>query len=122
MELRKWEREAKVLRKVVVEEEGHMWEQVEGAQHRQVEVVVVVETRKKEAGVAALPQQLVEEEDPRKVELVVVHMLEVVEVVEVPHTLVEVVVSHTLALHAQLLGVEVVHTLAEVVVVVERSG
>ena len=83
---------------------------------------MVVETRKREAGVAALPQQLVEEEDPRKVELVVVHRLEVVEGVEVPHTLVEVVVSHTLALHAQLLGVEVVHTLAEVVVEVERSG
>ena len=80
---------------------------------------MVVETRKKEAGVAALPQQLVEEEDPRKVELVVVHTLEVV---EVPHTLVEVVVSHTLALHAQLLGVEVVHTLAEVEVLEERSG
>ena len=93
---------------------------MEGAQHRQVEVVVVVEeTRKREVGVAALPQQLVEEEDPRKVELVVVHTLEVV---EVPHTLVEVVVSHTLALHAQLLGVEVVHTLAEVEVVEERSG
>ena len=55
-------------------------------------------------------------------ELVVVHRLEVVEGVEVPHTLVEVVVSHTLALHAQLLGVEVVHTLAEVEVVEERSG
>ena len=95
---------------------------MEGAQHRQVEVVVVVETRKKVAGEAALPQQLVEEEDPRKVELVAVHTLEVVEGVEVPHTLVEVVVSHTLALPAQLLGVEVVHTLAEVEVVVERSG
>ena len=83
---------------------------------------MVVETRKKEAGVAALPQQLVEEEDPRKVELVVVHTLEGVEGEEVPHTLVEVVVSHTLALHAQLLGVEVVHTLAEVEVVEERSG
>ena len=95
---------------------------MEGAQHRQVEVVVVVETRKREAGEAALLQQLVEEEDPRRAELVAVHRLEVVEVVEVPHTLVEVVVSHTLALHAQLLGVEVVHTLAEVEVVVERSG
>ena len=96
---------------------------MEGAQHRQVEVVVVVEeTRKREVGEAALRQQLVEEEDPRKVELVVVHTLEVVEGAEVPHTLVEVVVSHTLALHAQLLGVEVVHTLAEVEVVVERSG
>ena len=94
---------------------------MEGAQHRQVEVVVV-ETRKKEAGVAVLPQQLVEEEDPRKVELVVVHRLEVVEVVEVPHTLVVVVVSHTLALHAQLLGAEVVHTLVELEVVEERSG
>ena len=83
---------------------------------------MVVETRKREAGEAALPQQLVEEEDPRKVELVAVHRLEVVEGVEVPHTLVEVVVSHTLALHAQLLGVEVVHTLAEVEVVEERSG
>ena len=97
---------------------------MEGAQHRQVEVVVVVETRKREVGEAALRQQLVEEEDPRKVELVAVHRLEVVEVVEVevPHTLVVVVVSHTLALPAQLLGVEVVHTLAEVEVVVERSG
>lgn len=89
-----------------------MWEQVEGAPHRQVEVethkqVEVEETHTQEVGGGAL-QQLEEVPAPHTVELVVDHTWEV-EVVEAPHILGEVGASRTRAPHAP----PEVHTLAE---------
>lgn len=102
-----------------------MWEQVEGAPHRQAEVehhnqvVVEVETHRQEVGVGALPQ-LEEVGAPHTVVLAyMAHMWEV-EVVEAPHILVEGAASHIQAPHAPP---EEVHTLAGVGVVgAEHSG
>ena len=109
---RKQEQEVRAPHKrVEVEEVGHMWEQVGGAPHRQVEA----ETHRQEVEEGALPQ-LGEVEAPHRLGLAVVHKLEV----GVPHILVVAEASHTQAPHAPQEGV---HRLAEVVVVgVEHSG